>query len=159
MKNCIGNLGFSIFRISIASSLALSGYGKVMSFFTSGKVGVVNSFVNKFHGAESTVPGYISIFFPKFILIPFGWLTPFWELIPGVLLVLGICRKPMAVLLAILILIFAVGSSASGAPKDQSIWMFLNIMAYVMVWLGIHFNLPDPLAIDNYICKGKKESK
>ncbi|MDR2008499.1 MAG: DoxX family membrane protein [Alphaproteobacteria bacterium] len=154
----IGEAGFSLFRISIASSIMISGWGKVMGFFTTGKIGVVGSFVDKFHGAESTVPWYTAMFFPKFVLIPFAYITPFWELIPALLLVLGICRKPMAVVMALLLLIFAVGSSAGGSPKDQSIWMFLNAMGYVMIWLGIHFNLPDPLAVENYM-KSKKEAK
>ncbi|MCL2566746.1 MAG: DoxX family membrane protein [Alphaproteobacteria bacterium] len=156
----IENMGFSFFRMTLGAYMLIAGWNKLGGLIATGfdpdKFGLLKSFMGKFHGPDATIAPWLAVFFPKFILIPFTYITPFWEVIAGLLLFIGFYRKYAAVAILLLLLIFGIGTEAANYPKDQNIWMFLNFIGYYLVYRSLLKDTPDPLALENILNKNSK---
>lgn len=113
MKDLWLNLAILLNRVLLGSYMAWVGFGKVR--------GGVGKFV---HGRYAeTTPDWL----PSAIATPYGYALPWLELIPGVLLILGLFHRAAALVTAGVLLSIAVamnfGFGGGGPPLHHSVIM------------------------------------
>ncbi|MDR0484412.1 MAG: hypothetical protein LBH40_03970 [Alphaproteobacteria bacterium] len=157
MKCKIEDMGFSFFRITLGAYILIAGWNKLGGLIATGfdpeQFGLLKHFMEQFYGENATIVPWLQIFFPKFVLIGFTWIVPFWEFIAGGLLFIGLFRKYAVVAILLLLCIFGIGTEASNYPQGQNIWVFVNLIAYYLVYKGLQKDSKDILSLDNYINK------
>ncbi|MDR2008498.1 MAG: DoxX family membrane protein [Alphaproteobacteria bacterium] len=156
----VENMGFSFFRITLAAYMLIAGWNKLGGLIANGfdpaKFGLFQGTMAKFYGPDATIAPWLVVFFPKFVMVPFLYITPFWEVVAGLLLLIGLYRKYATVAILLLLLIFGIGIEAANYPKDQNIWMFINFIGYYIVYKSLLKDTPDPLALENILSKKDK---
>lgn len=160
-KEMSGNIGFSIFRIMVGVAFLVGGYDKVMKLILSGfkenQLGVW--FAESMH--SDAVSSHVSVLMPKSLLLAFGYIVPFWELLVGVFVVFGIFRVAGAIMGMLLIAVFLVGGEAMHAVDHPN--MIIDIIQMYVFGFGFFFlykelqSKPlDPLAIEAIFTNSKE---
>lgn len=151
------NIGFSLFRIMLGITMIIPGYDKVVKIFSIGfnpdKFELLQWFLHALHGSESKMPPHVQIFFPEFSIYILCYLIPFWEIIIGLSLVLGIYRKLGTNLGLALMAIFLSGTVGAGLGLELFIEQVVLGIAYYLLYLGLIKNLDDPLSVDRFLKK------
>jgi len=157
----VSRIGFSVFRIMVGMTFLVGGYDKVVRLVLSGFSDrwLGEWFIEIIHGGA--VSPHVSMLMPKPVLIAFGYIVPFWELMVGLCIVLGLYRMFGAVMGMALIAVFLAGGEATHAVEYPNmiieiIQMYVFGFAYYFLFRELQKNPSDPLALDNWRLRSGK---
>ena len=154
------DIGFSVFRIMVGTTLLVGGYDKVMTLLLGGlsNNSLGQWFAESIH--SDAVSSHVSVLMPAPLLYAFGYVVPFWELAVGVMLVFGIYRSLGAIMGMALIAVFLVGGEAMHAVDYPNmvidiVQMYVFGFGYYFVYRELRTEPKDPLALDTVLA-GRK---
>jgi uncharacterized membrane protein YphA (DoxX/SURF4 family) len=137
---------FSLFsRIMVGLLFGMAGYNKV---FVQGPMG---------HAAKWFTVPYADSWMPHWLLLATGVTVPFVEFTCGWLLVIGLFRKPCAIVLGFLLLLVTYGHALKEPLFNVNSHIIPRFLLLVPVWLfGVE---NDPFSLDALIARRRAKIK